>query len=53
MEAACRGLADAPLDDRRRFDDITDDRVVGVTTAAEVVGVLGARLDTYLLAMTP
>ena len=43
-------LADAPLDDRRRFGDIPDDRVFGVDTAAEVVDLLRTRLAPYLSA---
>ena len=43
-------LADAPLDDRRRFGDIPDDRVFGVDTAAEVVDLLRSRLAPYLSA---
>jgi uncharacterized protein (TIGR00725 family) len=41
-------VADAALDERRRFDDIPDDRVFGVDTAKEVVVVLHERLDAYL-----
>jgi uncharacterized protein (TIGR00725 family) len=43
-------VADAPLDDRRRFEDIADDRVFGVDTAAEVIAVLRERLDDYVAA---
>jgi len=43
-------LADAALDERRRFREIPDDRVFGVDAAAEVVDVLGTRLDAYLAA---
>jgi uncharacterized protein (TIGR00725 family) len=41
-------LADAPLDDRPRFDDIPDDRVFGVGTADEVIALLGERLHGYI-----
>jgi predicted Rossmann-fold nucleotide-binding protein len=40
-------VADAPLDDRRRFDTISDDRVFGVDTAQEAVAVLRENLDAY------
>jgi uncharacterized protein (TIGR00725 family) len=41
-------LADAALDDRRRFEAIPDDRVYGVDTAQEAVAVLAAHLDAYV-----
>jgi uncharacterized protein (TIGR00725 family) len=41
-------VADAPLDDRLRFDTISDDRVFGVDTAKEAVAVLRERLEAYL-----
>ncbi len=43
-------VADAPLDERRRFEEIPGDRVFGVTDAPELVAVLRARLDAYLRA---
>jgi len=43
-------LADAPIDERRRFPGIADDRVFGVDTADEAVAVLRARLEEYLAA---
>jgi uncharacterized protein (TIGR00725 family) len=46
-------VADAPLDDRRRFDAIADDSVFGVDTAGEAVAVLRDRLDAYLGASDP
>jgi len=45
-------VAAGPLDARRRFDQITDDQVFGVSTAAEVVDLLENRLEAYLLAAT-
>jgi uncharacterized protein (TIGR00725 family) len=43
-------VADAPLDERRRFPSLGDDRVFGVDSAAEAIDVLAARLDGYLAA---
>jgi uncharacterized protein (TIGR00725 family) len=43
-------VADAPLDERRRFAAISDDRVFGVGTAAEAIALLRDRLDAYLAA---
>ena len=45
-------LADAPLDGRRRFAAIDDDRVFGVDSAEEAVGLLRARLDAYRSAIS-
>lgn len=43
-------LADAPVDQRRRFREIPDDRVFGVDTPTEAVEVLAARLHAYVAA---
>jgi uncharacterized protein (TIGR00725 family) len=40
-------LADSPVDERRRFAGIHDDRVFGVDSAQEAVALLRARLDAY------
>lgn len=40
-------LADAPIDDRRRFAAIDDDRVFGVDSAQEAVSLLRSRIDRY------
>jgi hypothetical protein len=43
-------VADAPLDERRRFGHLADDRVFGVDSAQEAIAVLRDRLDEYLAA---
>jgi len=40
-------LADRRIDPRPRFPSIPDDRVFGVDTPDEVIGILGARLPAY------
>jgi uncharacterized protein (TIGR00725 family) len=45
-------LADAPLDERRRFPDIPDDRVFGVDSARAAVDVLRERLGAYRAAVS-
>jgi uncharacterized protein (TIGR00725 family) len=40
-------VADAPLDDRRRFAGLDDDRIFGVDSAEEAIGLLRDRLEAY------
>jgi len=47
VEGSSARMANAPIDHRKRYENIPDDRVYGVKTAADVIKVLNENINRY------